>query len=107
MDSANECNQKFYKLKQNFEIWKWMCAGSIVSLVLVSYEPFFSMFFLLFSIAGTVVFCLAVNKIWFLANEAGRYGSLWALGSLCFAPFGFIVAFVRIKKIAQIKGWSE
>ena len=66
------------------------------------YQPLFGTIFWL---SFLIPFVISINLIWYLANEAGKFGSLWAISSFIFFPLGFVISYFRIKKIANERGW--
>lgn len=65
----------------------------------------YPLFGMIFSISFLILFVISINSIWYLANEAGKFGSLWAISSFIFFPLGFVISYFRIKKIATERGW--
>jgi hypothetical protein len=63
------------------------------------------LFGLIFGLSFLVPFVISINSIWYLANEAGKFGGLWAISSFIFFPLGFVISYFRIKKIATERGW--
>ena len=68
-------------------------------------EGYVPLFGTIFWISFLIPFVISINSIWYLANEAGKFGSLWAISSFIFSPWGFIICYFRIKKIATERGW--
>lgn len=65
-------------------------------------HPFFG---LIFGLCFLIPFMIVLNSIWYLANEAGKYGSIWAICSWIFFPLGFVISYFRLRNIALKYGW--
>ncbi len=108
---AQETSEKFKSLLLHFKL----IIFTILSFVLIHFigatiAEMFSLQLVEVLIIGLcltflVSFLFFLNRIWYLANEANKYGSLWALGCFMFFPIGLIIAFARINKIAKENGW--
>jgi hypothetical protein len=68
-------------------------------------EGYHPLFGLIFGLSFLIPFVISINSIWYLANEAGKFGGLWAISSWIFFPLGFVISYFRIKKIANERGW--
>jgi hypothetical protein len=108
--SANERMIKYQRLEfctKLMVLWIFLLFGLLFfnSNFPEVFEGDHPLFGLIFGLSFLIPFVMSLNAIWYLANEAGKLGSLWAISSWVFFPIGFVISYYRIKKIAAEQGW--
>lgn len=98
---------RFKQLSIAFWLYIFFVAALWVQIVIFSSEVGWGVGIIVLMICGLMVSIFYIYMLSILASEAHKNVFLWILGTVMLSNLGFIISYLRMRRIAKQSGWLE